>query len=73
MNDLDPGGFVSTELDALFRQRLPFITHEQVENCGLMYIQDVDLAPEYAHDLATKDYAPAYDYVDDGYRFVLTN
>lgn len=70
MNDLDPGGFVSTELDDLFSQGLPFVTYEQVENCGLSHIQDVDEAPVYAYELATKDYAPDNNYVDDGVRFV---
>lgn len=66
MPDIDPGGFVSDALRELFRQGKPIVTYEEVEECGLAHIQDVDLAPEYAHRLASNDYAGDYDYVDDG-------
>jgi len=63
--DLDPGGFVSDELRRLFNQGKPVVTYEEVDNCGLAHIRDVDAAPEYALELACKDYAPDFDYVDD--------
>jgi hypothetical protein len=65
MIDLDPGGFVSDDLRQLFQQGKPVVTYEEVENCGLAHIQDVDAGPVYAFELASKDFAPDYDYVDD--------
>lgn len=68
--DLDPGGFVSDDLRRLFSQGKPVVTYEEVEQCGLAHIRDVDAAPVYAFELASDDYAIDFGYEDTGEQFV---
>jgi len=56
----------SDDLRRLFAEGKPVVTYEEVEQCGLAYIKDVDVGPEYAFELASNDYAPDYGYVDNG-------